>query len=182
MKTLLLTNYFEPLSFITFRRLIKFLANDKVEIVSIWEQENIEWLSGAIQYPATVRLNYAIDKRWRTRTKFNRRAVLRRDFFSCCYCGKAETPRKLTLDHIIPKSRGGVSSWTNIVTACNSCNREKADRTPEEAGMKLLTKPIVPQHSELINEYMLMKDRHDDWEIYFKDEVERIKPHFHLKI
>lgn len=181
MKTLLLTNYFEPLAFITLKRLAKFLANDKVEIINVWDENIIELVSGSIQYPATVRLTYSIDKKWRTRTKFTRRAVFRRDFFCCCYCGKAETPRKLTLDHVIPKSKGGNSNWMNIVTACSPCNNQKADRTPEEAGIKLIKKPSVPSHQELINEYMLMKNRHDEWEIYFKDEVERVKPHFHIK-
>lgn len=71
----------------------------------------------------------------------NRKNVYVRDGYKCQYCGKKFNPADLTLDHIMPSSRGGASSWSNLASACKICNRRKADRTPEEAGMPLLSKP-----------------------------------------
>jgi 5-methylcytosine-specific restriction endonuclease McrA len=73
---------------------------------------------------------------------FSKRNVFKRDRYTCQYCGKQE--HDLTLDHVTPRSKGGASEWTNIVTACVKCNRTKADRTPKEAKMKLITKPYKP--------------------------------------
>jgi 5-methylcytosine-specific restriction endonuclease McrA len=70
----------------------------------------------------------------------SRKNILDRDRHTCMYCG--EKPKKLTLDHIMPQSRGGKSTWENLVACCESCNRRKADRTPEEAGMMLLHRPL----------------------------------------
>lgn len=72
---------------------------------------------------------------------FSKRAILRRDRYACQYCG---SPYELTIDHVIPRSLGGGNGWTNCVTACYPCNHSKGDRTPEQAGMKLLSKPSRP--------------------------------------
>ena len=90
--------------------------------------------------PLIIRLyNYV---RFKSRgLRLNRRRVYKRDNFQCVYCG---SEKSLTLDHIIPRSRGGKNSWTNLVTCCQSCNLKKANRTPEEAGMKMKSKPYEP--------------------------------------
>lgn len=72
---------------------------------------------------------------------FSRLAVFRRDHHKCCYCGKSS---ELSIDHVLPKSRGGLNNWTNCVSCCVSCNSKKGDKTPEEANMKLLREPIKP--------------------------------------
>lgn len=72
----------------------------------------------------------------------NRSRIYKRDNHQCVYCG---SNKELTLDHLIPKSRGGTNEWTNLVTCCMKCNRKKADRTPEEAKMILRVKPYIPQ-------------------------------------
>lgn len=69
---------------------------------------------------------------------------MRRDGYKCAYCGRSDIP--LTVDHVIPKARGGEDSWENLVCACTKCNNAKGDRTPEEAKMKLLQKPFKPSH------------------------------------
>lgn len=84
-----------------------------------------------------------------------RMAVLNRDGFICQYCGDAGS----TYDHIMPQSRGGENTWLNLVAACTDCNGYKADRTPEEAGMKLIREPFVPQH----NRYA--KEQKDVWKL-----------------
>ena len=75
---------------------------------------------------------------------FSRRNVFKRDGYMCQYCGCRPGSEELTIDHIVPRSRGGVSSWTNCVLACIDCNTRKANRTPEQAGMPLKHKPIRP--------------------------------------
>jgi len=79
---------------------------------------------------------------------FSKFKVIRRDRQTCAYCGDANDVRKLTVDHILPASRGGALSWMNTVAACRACNARKADRTPEEAGMPLLFTPYVPSRFE----------------------------------
>jgi 5-methylcytosine-specific restriction endonuclease McrA len=81
--------------------------------------------------------------------KFSRKNIFRRDGQQCQYCGKKEANReKLNLDHIVPKSRGGRTNWKNIVVSCIPCNSRKADRTPAEAGMKLLKQPVTPKWTD----------------------------------
>jgi hypothetical protein len=75
---------------------------------------------------------------------FSRRAIYKRDRFTCCYCGSQPGPAELTIDHVVPKSRGGQSSWVNCVLACVDCNKRKAARTPAEAKMKLRSQPRRP--------------------------------------
>lgn len=75
---------------------------------------------------------------------FNRANLARRDVYTCQYCGEALPERKLTIEHVQPRSRGGPTSWENCVAACESCNARKADQTPREAGMVLRTKPAKP--------------------------------------
>lgn len=78
---------------------------------------------------------------------FSRRNLYRRDRYTCQYCGARPARNELSIDHIVPKSRGGGSSWANCVVACVSCNKNKADRLPHEARMRLRTKPIRPKWS-----------------------------------
>jgi len=68
-----------------------------------------------------------------------------RDKLTCQYCGKTEDKRRMTLDHVIPKSRGGPKTWLNLVTCCVSCNQKKGDKTPSEASMELITTPHAPR-------------------------------------
>lgn len=76
--------------------------------------------------------------------KYSRQTLFQRDKFKCAYCGKKFDKKSLTVDHITPRSHGGHSNWSNTVSSCSECNRKKADRTPEQAGMKLLIKPRKP--------------------------------------
>jgi 5-methylcytosine-specific restriction endonuclease McrA len=75
---------------------------------------------------------------------FSRRNLFKRDHHTCQYCGHQPGPEQLTIDHVLPRSQGGVSSWANCVLACVECNKRKADRTPEQAGMRLRRKPFRP--------------------------------------
>lgn len=85
----------------------------------------------------------------------NNRELFYRDHFTCLYCGHRFRPGDLTRDHVVPVSRGGADSWTNVVTACRRCNHRKSHYSPEEAGMKLLAVPYAPNHAE----YLILSNR-----------------------
>jgi hypothetical protein len=95
----------------------------------------------------------------------SKRGVIERDHSCCQYCGQKFTAAELTLDHVLPKSRGGKNTWENFVAACHKCNNKKADRTPEEAGMKLLCVPSRPEFVQIDGE-QLMRSLHIEvnWE------------------
>lgn len=163
LHTLLLNSTYEPISFISERKVFKMLIKDKVEVLSHWDEE-VAWGKAKIKHPATIRLHHHV--RWIPRKlRFNRTAVFKRDQYSCQYCAKVLIPSKLTLDHILPKTKGGENSWRNCVTACFDCNNKKGNKTPEEAKMPLIKKPTVPQIT-IFHDYILIKTRHKDWDSY----------------
>jgi len=81
---------------------------------------------------------------------FTRRNILDHYGYKCCYCGHKFTSKELNFDHVVPKSKGGKTNWENIVAACYPCNSKKDDRTPKEAGMRLLVKPTKPKHQPVM--------------------------------
>jgi 5-methylcytosine-specific restriction endonuclease McrA len=91
-----------------------------------------------------------------------RRNILRRDGYKCAYCGRGDLP--LTVDHIIPKARGGDDIWENLISACTKCNNKKGDRTPEEARMPLIYRPFKPNHVMFIKNVVGKLD--DKWKPY----------------
>ncbi len=93
------------------------------------------------------------DRLPRVEVVFSRANLLIRDRYTCQYCGKSvKNPKDRTIDHVLPRSRGGKTTWDNVVLCCRKCNLKKGDRTPEEAGMKLLSKPKAPRWESLIME------------------------------
>ncbi|QDU79192.1 CRISPR-associated endonuclease Cas9 [Polystyrenella longa] len=105
---------------------------------------------------------------------FSRRNLFRRDKFTCQYCSKQPGSAELTIDHVLPRSRGGVSSWDNCVLACINCNKRKADKTPKEAHMPLLAEPVRPPWKPI---YASFGKRIDSWskfmsEAYWNVELE----------
>ena len=102
----------------------------------------IHSISRELPLPSVIRLSYII-KRPRPKRRLTRLEVFNRDRYTCQYCGKEA--RQLTLDHVIPRYRGGEQTWENVVSACIPCNRHKAGRTPKEAGMRLMNCPCPPR-------------------------------------
>ena len=102
------------------------------------------------------------DKLPRQDVKFNRRNIYARDGNRCQYCGKKMPTTELSLDHVVPKSQGGKSTWDNIVCCCVKCNVKKGGRTPEQAHMHLITKPVKPKRSPVIN-IRLADERYSSW-------------------
>ena len=120
-----------------------------------------------IEVPRIVRL-LRYDRIPRNSVKFNRRNVFLRDEFRCQYCGQRFATAQLSLDHVVPRSRGGVESWENIVCACLRCNVRKGGRTPVEANMKLLREPAKPARSPLLVR-QLRDPRYASWRLFLHD-------------
>ena len=99
---------------------------------------------------------------------FSRRNLYRRDRFSCQYCGARPGTEELTVDHVVPRSRGGRTTWENCVVACVACNTRKGDRTPEEAGMVLHTRPVKPTWSPLYA-FSRRMDRPASWDAFLSE-------------
>ncbi|MCK4752976.1 MAG: HNH endonuclease [Planctomycetes bacterium] len=121
-----------------------------------FEPDGQDWISTVnfhIAVPRIIRLLF-YDRLPRNEVKFNRRNIFTRDKNSCQYCGKKFSTRELSLDHVIPRSIGGKAVWGNIVCACMKCNVKKGGRTPKEAGMRLVTKPIKPRRNPLIHVHL----------------------------
>lgn len=113
----------------------------------------------ALMFPSVIRLIVMANVPRMRQVPLSRRALFQRDGFSCQYCG--ESPSKLEVEHVIPRAQGGKNRWENVTTACRGCNAFKRDRTPEQAGMKLLTKPYAPSRLA-----MIVARGHVEWEPY----------------
>lgn len=113
------------------------------------EQDWIRAVGYELQAPRVIRLPHC-DRRPRQGLRFNRRNVFARDGNRCQYCGRHFPTSELSLDHVMPRSRGGITSWENIVCACVACNVRKGGRTPQEARMELIRQPVKPKRSPLL--------------------------------
>jgi hypothetical protein len=138
-RVLVLNSDYTPLNVTDLRRGFILVSKGKAEIVKE-DAKKIVTTIGEFVRPLIIRLvNYVRFRRGGI--KVGRRRVFKRDGYQCGYCG---SKKNLTIDHIIPRSKGGDNSWTNLVTCCNRCNNDKDDKTPEEAGMKLIVKVYEP--------------------------------------
>jgi 5-methylcytosine-specific restriction endonuclease McrA len=142
-QTLVLNASFEPLKIVEWQRAMTLWCQGKVEVLEEHDRE-VRAVSFSFKLPSVVRLLHMVRLKRRPVVPFTRANIYQRDDFTCQYCAQAFEPLKLTFDHVVPVSHGGKRGWTNIVTACEPCNRKKADRTPKEAGMTLLKSPRRP--------------------------------------
>jgi 5-methylcytosine-specific restriction endonuclease McrA len=142
-QTLVLNSSYEPLKVVDWQRAITLWFQGKAEIVEEHDTV-IRSVSFTMKMPSVVRLLYFVRLKKRPVVQFTRANIYARDEFTCQYCMVQHEPHKLTFDHVIPMAQGGRRGWDNIVTACEPCNRRKADRTPEQAGMHLKRKPVRP--------------------------------------
>src|SRR6186997_2576331 len=138
-RVLVLNTSFEPINVCTERRAVVMIFKGVARV----EEHNGHMLHSqrlSIHAPSVIRLVEYIHIPFE-RKSLSRKNILLRDHNTCQYCGRAFAPQELTLDHIHPRSRGGDSSWDNLVTCCRSCNNRKGDRSPEDVGMRLLKRP-----------------------------------------
>jgi len=153
-RVLVLNSDYTPLNVTDVRRGFILVSKGKAEIVKE-DVNKIITTIGEFVRPLIIRLvNYV--KFRRGVIKVGRRRIFKRDNYQCGYCGSS---KNLTIDHIIPRSRGGDNSWKNLVTSCGRCNNDKGDKTPEEAGMKIKTRVYEPT----IFSAVISKDVEEIW-------------------
>jgi 5-methylcytosine-specific restriction endonuclease McrA len=187
---LVLNKLFMAVHVISVRRAFSLLCKELAEVVSLedgqfatydfstwrelsayraanFRQEEDDWVrtvSCEIQAPRVIRL-LDYDKLPRQTVKFNRRNIFARDNNQCQFCGKRFPTAELSLDHVVPRSQGGLSTWENIVCACLACNVRKGGRTPKQAHMALIRKPEKPKRSPLLN-LKLTQTKYRSWQAF----------------
>jgi 5-methylcytosine-specific restriction endonuclease McrA len=128
-----------PLAVLPARRAVVLVLKEKADVVAsngaIFRSERLH-----IDAPSVVRLRHFVRVPYRQHAPLTRRAVFARDGWACQYCGAGAE----NLDHVLPRSRGGLHVWENVVAACRRCNARKMDRTPQEAGFRLARHPFAP--------------------------------------
>jgi 5-methylcytosine-specific restriction endonuclease McrA len=163
-RTLVLSQGFEPVKIVSWQRAITLLFLGKVEVLEEYDR-NIKTISLVIRIPAVVRLLSAF-RRHKKPVKFSRINIYGRDKYTCQYCGVKKAIGDLTYDHVVPRAQGGKTTWTNIATCCEDCNRHKANRTPAQAGMKLLKVPAQPTASPVLIVTVSRESVPDAWRDY----------------
>ena len=162
LPVLVLKQSYEPLTVCRARRAGVLVYQGKAEMLEDG-LGHIHTISQTIPLPSVIRLSQMI-KRPRRERKMTRYEIFNRDRYTCQYCG--DQSRHLTLDHVIPRYRGGQHTWENVVSACVACNRKKAGRTPREANMKLIRQPSPPVGGPFyIVPYHYLSKR-DEWRKY----------------
>lgn len=140
MRTLVLNAGFEPLAVVSFKRALVLVMNDKATVLAADEENPVRGIFGSLDRPSVILLSRYVRVPSGDRIPVSRRGVLRRDGQRCAYCGAGAS----TVDHVIPRSRGGGDTWENLVAACLRCNNIKGDRTPQEMGWELRVRPKPP--------------------------------------
>jgi 5-methylcytosine-specific restriction endonuclease McrA len=145
---LVLNATYEPINVCTVRRAVVLLLKDKAEVIEHGEHE-LHSATSSLTRPFVIRLvSYVRIPRDTHRRKITRRAVFARDRWTCQYCGSRSN---LTVDHVVPRSKGGPSSWENIVASCAPCNRRKGNALLRQVGMQLLRPPRTPSPDVFIH-------------------------------
>lgn len=146
---LVLNASYEPLNVVSVRRAIVLLLKEKAELLEAAET-TIRSERLTLRRPLVIRLVVYVRIPRRLLTlPLSRRNVLKRDNYMCQYCGARPGKEDLTLDHVVPRSRGGEHSWENLVAACTSCNRRKGNHLPREVGFELQRTPYRPRYLAL---------------------------------
>ncbi len=159
---LVLNQSYEPLTVCRARRAVVLIYQGKAEMLEDG-RGYVHTVSRTLPLPSVIRLARMVRRPHRER-KMTRYEIFNRDLYTCQYCG--EQSRHLTLDHVIPRYRGGQHTWENVVSACAACNRHKAGRTPAEANMKLFKTPRRPSggpYFAIPYHYLNMRD---EWQKY----------------
>ncbi len=188
---LVLNKHYQALRVVNVRRAFSMLCKDMAEVIHIetdakgqsqwqnldflewrelsqlkaeFEPDGYDWIHTVrfqIAVPRIIRL-LGYEKLPRQDVKFNRRNIYARDSNRCQYCGKHMPTSELSLDHVVPRSQGGRSTWENIVCCCVKCNIKKGGRTPEQARMRLITRPVKPRRSPVLT-VRLADERYRSW-------------------
>jgi 5-methylcytosine-specific restriction endonuclease McrA len=150
MRTLVLNAGFEPMQFVSWEKALCLVISAKAEVVAEYHRV-VRTVSQSFKLPSVVRLKRYVELVARIGVvRCTRKNILLRDRCQCQYCGLQCRAQSATIDHVVPRSKGGKTTWTNVVVACDVCNRRKGSRSVEDAGMKLLRKPRRPGWSDMV--------------------------------
>jgi 5-methylcytosine-specific restriction endonuclease McrA len=138
--------------------------NDWVKLPIEDDDDFVQTVNQKIKIPKVIILS-RFDRVPKKRPRFSQKNIWIRDNFTCQYTGKKLKPGEGNIDHIVPRSKGGSTSWDNCVLACKQVNAKKADATPEEAGLRLLKKPEPPKELPVFH-YITNKHKVKEWEIF----------------
>ena len=159
-RVLVLNQDFSPLMVCSVERAFVLVYLKKSEMVKSANGHRLHTVSQSFPMPSVIRLNRYVNAPYKGVT-LTRQNIFKRDNFECQYCG---TRRDLTIDHVFPKGRGGLDTWTNLVTACKKCNAKKGDFTPEEARMPLRRKPFKPSYAIFLKDQL--NGQADEWDAF----------------
>ncbi|HOU18298.1 MAG TPA: HNH endonuclease [Candidatus Marinimicrobia bacterium] len=158
---LVLNQTYEPLHICDVKRAIVLILEDKASLVKAFDHQMLKTVRQNFEIPSVIRIHkYIKVQHWEA--VLNKANIFRRDNFTCQYCGARNVP--LTIDHIIPKVHGGQDTWTNLITACITCNNKKGNRNLIESGMVLRTKPIKPHKINTLQRFA--ESPIDEWRPY----------------
>ena len=180
--TLVLNRSWQPVNVATVARALVMVWSDTARVVDPVDYQLYDWdawsdlkpsgdqsfvqaVSQQIRVPEVVTLT-EFNRLPSTTVAFSRRNIFKRDRMTCQYCSKKLRSEDATIDHVVPRSHGGGSSWENCVLACVRCNHSKADRTPQMAGIKLLTTPKQPKWNPIYSQYSV---RYESWSKFISD-------------
>ncbi len=191
-RVLVLNGLYLPIRLVSAHDAVVKLYKDKAEVITVKEETYMNfsyesWLkksnNGGIQsldiveYIRTPSMQIAVPRVIRlyeyrdfqnVNVRFTRRNVFARDNHTCQYCGERKPTSKLSIDHVMPRSRNGSSTWTNVVTACKECNVRKGGRLLEETDMSLRKPPRVPTHNPIVKKHA-DKEKYQVWEQFLED-------------
>ena len=180
--TLVLNRSWQPVNVASVARALVMVWSDTAKVVDPADYQLYDWddwsalepgheescirsVSQRFRVPEVITLT-RFNRLPTTTVAFSRRNLFKRDRFMCQYCGRKPKPDELTIDHVVPRSRGGGSSWENCVLACTRCNHAKADRALNQTGMKLLKKPTHPNWNPIYSQH---STRYESWSKFISD-------------
>jgi 5-methylcytosine-specific restriction endonuclease McrA len=172
LDTLVLSAAYEPINQISWQAaVVAVLGGRQVEVLEVYEDREVRSVSFSMKIPAVIR--YLAGKIGRHRgVRFSRENVYTRDKALCQYCSRKVSRAEATYDHVVPRANGGTTRWENIVIACVACNNRKANRTPEEVGMRLAAAPVKPKHLPETLRLTFTKERvPGEWKAYLRSVV-----------
>lgn len=164
-RTLLLSTGYEPMTTISWQKAITLLTLGKVEVIEEYDDREVRSTHLIFKLPAVVRL-VNMFRRPKQRVRYSKQNVFARDRWTCQYCGTKKEVAELTVDHVLPRAQGGRTEWENVATACQDCNAKKADKTPQQAGMRLRRKPERPDWVPLLTLKVSREQAPEVWQGY----------------
>ncbi len=162
--TLLLSATFEPIKIVSWKKAVVLMFLEKVDVLEE-HARTVHSPTRALRLPAVIKLHRYV-KNLPRRVKFSRQNLYHRDDYTCQYCNTVHPSSQLTYDHVVPRSRDGETTWTNVVTACIRCNLKKGNKLPQQANLKLLKEPHEPKWLPVFGPHLGMDSAPSVWRSY----------------